>query len=124
MTAYAGNIIYASDINDLAPGPWIGFTYSGTWANNGGGFATLNYRLNNGMVEIMGVAKSPNPFSSAMGTMPSGYRPSSTQVVFATINTAGTDCFLTVSSAGAVTTFGNTGINTPWFVSGFFAVAL
>ena len=103
---------------------WHSFPYANGWADNGGGFAAFKYRTVFNVVQLIGVAKSPNPFNSGIGTLPVGYRPLSTQPIWASVNTAGTDCLITVATNGLLTTFGSTNINTGWFINASFSLDL
>jgi hypothetical protein len=103
---------------------WHAFPYSNSWTDSGGTNAHLQYRktaLNE--VQIIGVAHSPNPFNAVIGTLPSGYRPSNSQGIWAWTNT-GSGQLVRVDSSGVLTTFGDTRTLTDWWINGTISLQL
>jgi hypothetical protein len=112
----AGNVLTA--IIGGGNETWHAFPYANGWSDNAGGFRHLMYRRTAlHEIQIIGTAKSPNPFNATVGTLPIGWRPVDTQPMWASTN-AGTDQLLTVDLNGVVSAFGSTVINVPWFING------
>ena len=84
---------------------WTAPTLSGTWANYGLGFAPAGYRITpEGRVHLRGAVKS-GASASAVFTLPTGYRPEYNAIFRPFWNNGGveTSARVDVSSAGVVT---------------------
>lgn len=106
------------------PETWHAFPYSNSWTNSGGANAHVQYRKTAfGEVQIIGTAHSPAVFNAVMGVMPTGYRPTNSQGIWAWSNT-GSGQLLRVDSGGTATTFGDTRTATDWWINGTYSLAL
>jgi hypothetical protein len=95
---------------------WISVSFSNSWVDFGGGFATTQYRKDPwGVVHIKGAVKNGSSASANMFTLPVGYRPTET-LDFPNVSNAGL-AQIRISTGGVVNAVGG-GSTTVTFLNG------
>lgn len=98
-----GGITVGPDTEIIQSGEaWISVTFTNSWVNYGGAFATVQYRRDAmGFVHLKGLMKS-GTIDAAAFTLPVGYRPAASEICVGVCNPGDAISRIDITSAGIV----------------------
>lgn len=120
-TVSGGNGTFTGTLSAAGLGSWSSLSFGTGWGNYGGGYAACEYRKFGDLVMVRGLALLSSGTGATIGTLPSGYRPTSGTIINV-LATSGGYQRVDVTTAGAINVVG--GATTSMWVAINFVFSL